>query len=135
MERETGYHAEIFEKRNMATVNHLLSSESKSDGFPIEFEIVSQTRLRKFGKSAGIPTNEQNQRVSQPKEKDNQNQLVLCEEYIAWKIQMMAQKDITWKIQIMAQMLFAMSVHHAHFEKKIGHGTSRPLRKERWPEI
>ncbi len=27
-ERETGYHAEIFEKINMATVNHLLSSES-----------------------------------------------------------------------------------------------------------
>ncbi len=45
------------------------------------------------------------------------------------------QKDITWKIQIMAQMLFAMSVHHAHFEKKKGHGTSRPLRKEKWPEI
>jgi hypothetical protein len=49
----------------LATVNHLLSSESKSDGFPIEFEIVSQTRLRKLGKSAGIPTNEQNQLVSQ----------------------------------------------------------------------
>ena len=64
-ERETGYHAEIFEKRNLATVNHLLSSESKSDGFPIEFEIVSQTRLRKLGKSAGIQTNEQNQLVSQ----------------------------------------------------------------------
>ncbi len=43
-ERETGYHAEIFEKRNMATVNHLLNSESKSNGFPIEFEIVPQTR-------------------------------------------------------------------------------------------
>ena len=25
-ERKTGYHAEIFEKRNLATVNHLLSS-------------------------------------------------------------------------------------------------------------
>ncbi len=56
-EWETGYHAEIFEKRNMATVNHSLSSESKSDGLPIEFEIVSQTRIRKLKKSAGIPTN------------------------------------------------------------------------------
>ena len=31
-----------------------------------------------------------------------------------------AQKDITWKIQMTAE-LFAMSVHHAHFEKKNGH--------------
>ncbi len=55
--RETEYHAEIFEKRKMATVNHLLSSESKSDGIPIEFEIVSQPRLRHFRKSAVNPTN------------------------------------------------------------------------------
>jgi hypothetical protein len=102
-------------------------------------------------KSAGIPTNKENQLVSQPKEKDNQNQQVSCEEYITWKIQMMAQKeitwkiqmiaqkDITWKIQMMAQMFFAMSVHHAPFkcplEKKNGHGTSRPLQNEKWPEI
>ena len=39
---------------------------------------------------------------------------------ITWKIQMIGQKDITWKIQMMAEMLFAMSVHHAHFEKKNG---------------
>ena len=38
----------------MATVNQLLSSESKSSGIPIEFEIVSQLRLRKLRKSAGI---------------------------------------------------------------------------------
>jgi hypothetical protein len=63
---------------------------------------------------------------------------MLAQKDITWKIQMMEQmeqKDITWKIQMMAQMLFAMSVHHAHFEKKNGHGTSRPLRKEKWPEI
>ena len=48
---------------------------------------------------------------------------------------MLAQKEVTWKIQRMAQMLFAMTVHHAHFEKKNGHGTSRPLRNEKWPKI
>ncbi len=41
--------------------------------------------------------------VSQPKEKDNQNQLVSCEENITLKIQTMAQKEITWKIQMIAQ--------------------------------
>ncbi len=53
---ETGYHAEIFKKRNMAIVNHLLSSESKFDGIPIEFEILSQPWLRQF----------RNQLVTQP---------------------------------------------------------------------
>ncbi len=46
---------------------------------------------------------------------------------ITWKIRVMVQKDITWKIQMMEQMLFAMSVHHAQFEKQNGHGTSRPF--------
>ncbi len=58
----------------MATVNQLLSSESKSGGIPIEFEIVSQPRLRKLRKSAGIPTNLENQLVSQPEEKDDPNE-------------------------------------------------------------
>ena len=60
---------------------------------------------------------------------------MMAQKEITWKIQMMAQKDITWKIQMMAQMFFAMSVHHAHLEKKNGHGTSRPLQNEKWPEI
>ncbi len=30
---------------------------------------------------------------------------------------------------------FTMSVHHAHFEKRNGHGTSRSLRNEKLPEI
>ncbi len=54
-ERETGYHAEILEKRNLATVNHLLSSESKSNGFPIEFEIVSQNKVKKVRKISWYP--------------------------------------------------------------------------------
>jgi hypothetical protein len=45
----------------------------------------------------------------------------MAQKEITWKIQLIAQKDITWKIQMMAEMLFAMSVHHAHFEKKIHH--------------
>jgi len=48
-------------------------------------------------KSAGIPTERKGQSKS------------ACEEYI------------TWKIQMTAEMHFAMSVHHAHFEKKNGH--------------
>ena len=65
----------------------------------------------------------------------------MAQKEITWKIQMIAQKDITWKIQMMAEMLFAMSVHHAHItlisksKMAIGHGTSRPLRNEKWPEI
>jgi hypothetical protein len=46
---------------------------------------------------------------------------MMAQKEITWKIQMIGQKDITWKIQMMAEMLFAMSVHHAHFEKKNGH--------------
>ena len=49
---------------------------------------------------------------------------MMAQKEITWKIQMIAQKGIAWKIQMMAEMLFAMSVHHAHFEKKNGHGTS-----------
>ncbi len=68
----------------MATVNQLLRSESKSGVIPIEFEIVSQPRLRKENyenqlvsqpikkiswypnrKKLTIPTNKENQLVSQ----------------------------------------------------------------------
>ncbi len=65
-------------------VNQLLSSESKSNGIPIEFEIVSQPRLKKENyenqlvtqpikkiswypnrKKRTIPTNKENQLVAQ----------------------------------------------------------------------
>ncbi len=43
-------------------------------------------------------------------------------------IQMMAQKEIAqWRRRLRKEL------HHAHCEKKNGHGTSRPLRKEKWP--
>ena len=84
----------------MATVNQLLSSESKSGGIPIEFEIVSQPRLRKENDDenqlvaqpithtsfiensieagnllrGNDPTNQENQLVSQPEETDNPNE-------------------------------------------------------------
>ncbi len=62
---------------------------------------------------------------------------MMAQKEITWKIQMIAQKGIAWKIQMMAEMLFAMSVHHAHFEKKNGNCPwyISPLRNEKWPEI
>ena len=92
----------------MATVNQLLSSESKSSGIPIEFEIVSQPRLRK--------ENYENQLVSQPIKK------------ISWYPNR-KKRTIKSYITLISKRKMAM-VQHAHCKKKMARNLSSPKRSK-----